>query len=191
MKMKLLRLCSLILAFSLMINMIPVHSFAVETEEEETSELVEEKEIEEGSQIINEIIENRTQFSKEYRMTNGLYMMMLYPEAIHYEKDDQWEDIDNTLKLAESRAGNVYTNTAGIWNVAFPQGLTSDNGITIAKDEYMLNFRMGGALHRAGTQAEIMEETDRAELETTPIEETVGILDVTEATEEASSEEGT
>ena len=53
----------------------------------------------EDAYIVEEITENRTEYSKEYLLSNGLHMMTMYPNPVHYEVNGEWEEIDNTLEL--------------------------------------------------------------------------------------------
>ena len=73
------------------------------------------------TQIVSEITEKRTEYAKEYMLGNGMRMAVVYPDAVHYQEDGKWQDIDNTLI---AKTDGVLTNTAGDWKVSFPQQLT-------------------------------------------------------------------
>jgi hypothetical protein len=90
-------------------------------------------------------------------------MAVVYNDPVHYEQDGQWVEIDNTLK---AQLNGTYTNTAGVWDVSFPNQLTQNNRISIAKDGYTLSFGMAGELRTSG-DLEIMSADDTAELSTT------------------------
>ena len=90
----------------------------------------------------DEILSKRTAYSKEYKVENGQNMAVVYPVDVHYQTDNGWEEIDNTLQLAEGK----YTNTAGLWEVSLPQQLSKDTRISISKDGYTLRFGMAGQL---------------------------------------------
>ena len=68
-------------------------------------------------QIIREDPERRGEYYKEFVLNGGLRMAAVYADAVHYQKDGQWEPIDNTLKLS----GGAYVNTTGVWQVSLPQ----------------------------------------------------------------------
>ena len=143
-----MRFCSMMLAMVLLFNMLPMSIFA--------SELQERQEIEdditvdtettsadlEDMYIVEEIIDGRTEYSKEYLMSNGLHMTTVYAEPIHYGENGEWEEIDNTLKPT----ADSYVNTAGVWSVSFPKQLDSDTPVSITKDGYTLSFYMEGEL---------------------------------------------
>ena len=103
--------------------------------------------------ILQELTDKRTEFSKEYLLSNGLHMASVYPNAVHYEEDGQWKDIDNTLLAVGTGSQAAYTNTEGLWDVRFPQELSADRGITVTKDGHSLTFYMSGQL-----RAPVLEE---------------------------------
>lgn len=158
MKKVFMRICSLAMVLAMLINMLPLNSLAAEikNDELETISTIPAEELE-SVYILEEIKENRTKYSKEFRLSNGLYMASVYPSAVHYEKDGSWEEINNTLTLSTSRSDSVYTNTAGEWQVSFPQKISSNNGVFIQKDGYTLSFRMAGELYASQNDDAIMD----------------------------------
>ena len=144
-----MRFCSMVLAMVLLFNMLPMSTFASELQEmreaadDVTAEPVTDSTGLEDMYIVEEIIEGRTEYSKEYRMSNGLHMTAMYAEPIHYSEDGAWEEIDNTLKAS----ANSYINTAGVWSVSFPKQMDTDAPVSITKDGYTLSFYMEGELH--------------------------------------------
>lgn len=157
MKRKFLRLCSIVLVMVLIINMLPMHVWATHIgqtgaigqidADTEVQNLSVDRDLDLSStHIVSEITENRTEYTKEFRLDNGLIMASVYNEAIHYEKDGAWEDIDNTLTAQLDEGDTVYTNAAGLWNVRFPQKMTADSRVTITKDGYTLAFGLMGKL---------------------------------------------
>ena len=81
-------------------------------------------------------------------------MAVVYPEAVHYDKDGQWEQIDNTLKAGGIGSNAVYTTTAGEWSVSFPQQLSGNKRISVTRDGYTLSFGLAGQL-RSGSNSDI------------------------------------
>lgn len=146
-----MKLLSIFLVLVLLVNMLPMGVFAQEVREdilasEAQPEQVEDTaEVSEASdpQIVAELADQRTEFSKTFRMDNGLTMAVIYPDPIHYEKEGEWADIDNTLVAADNGS---YTNTDGVWDVSFPEQLDGGNSVVIEKDGYTLSFSMAGQL---------------------------------------------
>lgn len=169
MKNTLFRLLSILLVVVMVINMLPMTVFAEQYTESQTAETSTAAELS-PAQIVEEVISGRTEFSKEFKLDNGLHIAAVYPEAVHYEKDGQWEEIDNTLK---SRLNGTYTNTSGLWDITFPKQLTGASSITVTKDGYTLSFGMAGQLRQSGN-LEVMSTEDEAEAaaESVPTETT-------------------
>ena len=148
----LLRFCSILLSFVMVFNMLPHQALAdvLTTEEQDLSAGKTDMEPAEEGQIVEEIVENRSKYSKEFKLSNGLHMAAIYGTAVHYEKDGRWQEIDNTLIAAVSDGDAVYSNTEGVWNVSFPSQLSSGKRISLTKDGYTLQFGMAGALSHSG-----------------------------------------
>ena len=125
------------------------------------------------SEIVAEIESKRTEYSKEYLLSNGLHMAAVYADAVHYETEDGWQDIDNTLKLEGTGTSRVYANTAGVWDVQLPYQLTKNNAVTITKDGYTLSFALAGELRTSNElQMQRTRLNDQAEtFSTTAVKE--------------------
>ncbi|MBQ4600276.1 MAG: hypothetical protein IJB17_01435, partial [Oscillospiraceae bacterium] len=136
-----LRLLSLFLTVVMLFNMLPAAAWAAEADRGSVVSASAQTGSE-PAEIVEELPGKRTEYSKEFRLSNGLHMAAIYNDPVHYEENGQWKDIDNTLKLS----GGGYTNTAGVWEVSFPQQLSKNNAVTITKDGYTLSFFMTGQL---------------------------------------------
>ncbi|MBR1704475.1 MAG: hypothetical protein IJ720_03825, partial [Clostridia bacterium] len=68
---------------------------------------------------------------KHFRLADGRFMAVIYPEPVHYLKGDEWVDIDNTLKVAKAEDGaTVYRTEETATPVSFPAKL-SESPITM------------------------------------------------------------
>lgn len=173
MKSRLFKTCSWILVIVMLINLLPAQIIALELQAEDvaapvTSEQVNESAAESketavdisNATILMELVENRTEFSKEYKLSNGMNMAIVYPEAVHYKKDGQWKDIDNTLQSKGSGDTAAYATTAGAWHAEFPQQLRDGAQVTITKNGYTVGFEMIG---------EVKPSTNAGKLQTTTL----------------------
>jgi len=163
MKNRFLKLISSLLVMVLLVNMLPLQIFAEEYQRNLTAEQTEESTVTpdattdalpeetspEDAYVVAEITENRTEYSKEFLMSNGLHMAAVYADPVHYETENGWEEIDNTLK---TNTDGSYSNTAGIWDVTFPEQLGANESVTIEKDGYTLSFSMSGELQTGNGQ---------------------------------------
>ena len=168
MKNRFMKICSILLVMVLLFNMLPHRVLADMLSGEEPSltpgsiaagglsnlsEIkdasipIQEADIQEAV-VIGELTGKRTEYTKEFRLSNGLHMAVVYPDAVHYEADNGWEEIDNTLT---AKADGTIVNTAGIWDISFPQQLSAGEYVTVTKDGYTLRFGMGGVLSDSGT----------------------------------------
>src|SRR3989339_897535 len=74
--------------------------------------------------LVSEDVSRRTETEKHFRKLDGTYEVSIYDEAIHYEKDGKWEEIDNTLQL-DSKSSS-YINKANKFEVSFPKSITGN-----------------------------------------------------------------
>ena len=151
---KFVKSCSIILTVALLINLLPMQVLGAgestpltQPETVISSDIPDDEVIHSGNAtIVGEVVDKRTEFSKEYKLSNGLHMTAVYPRAVHYNSNGSWEEIDNTLKAVGSGANATYTNTAGSWAVSFPQTLTKAKTVSVSKGGYTLRFGMAGEL---------------------------------------------
>ncbi len=86
MKNLFMKLCSLILVAVLLVQMLPVDAFAAEAAAEtavDTSETAAEV------TVVGEDTSRRSQYIKEYKLSNGQRLASVHADALHYEKDGQ------------------------------------------------------------------------------------------------------
>ena len=154
MKSRPIKFCCLLITMALLLQMLPVQVLGMQhaetAQENLLSEQITKDDLAEASlaeaSIVEEIVEKRTQFSKEFLLSNGLCLAVVYPEAVHYEKNNAWEEIDNTLKAVGTGENGIFTNTAGAWQVTFPQQIGTEKAVTITRDGYTLSFSLAGEL---------------------------------------------
>ena len=162
---KFVKFCSVILTLVLLINLLPMQvlgeefrSLLEQTENISSNTVYDsERDVSDVSgetTIIGETIEKRTEFSKEYKLSNGMNMVVVYPEAVHFQKDNTWEEIDNTLVSDNTRGVGTYRNKNNSWNVSLPQQLSANNNVTVEKDGYTVSFRMAGEKREYAVRAE-------------------------------------
>ena len=113
------KVTAIILSLLIFAYCIPFSVFAVGTDSVSTSEtesadsMVEDSlEFVEDEVIgeVAEIIEMRQENVKHFRLANGTYEAVIYPQAVH-RKDENglWQDIDNDLELKNVEGNQKYT----------------------------------------------------------------------------------
>ena len=143
------RILSCFLALLLTVYLLPVQVMAEELGD--LWPLTTENIAETPPDVIGEVLERREENQKEFLLANGVRQVVIYPAAVHYQKDGQWEDIDNRLLPAATRDGEtVYQNVAGMWNVSVPAELNTAGGITVSRNGYSLSFYLTGQLFEDG-----------------------------------------
>ena len=172
---KFLRSISLLLVLVTLVNLMPLSVFAshvqngLDTTVEDDTEIYEAyapalQQNDEEATILCEVIENRTEFSKEFRMSNGFHVAAIYGDAVHYEKNGKWEEIDNTLYLEENKSGRGYRNTKGRLQFYFPEQLSENQELSISKDGYELRFQMSGELHDVTSELSTMVDVEMMDI---------------------------
>ena len=205
MKSTVMKVCSWILTLVMLINMLPAHVLALDVSgtfsESSAAAPADDLPVEtmpattidrNDASILHEIVDKRTEFSKEYKLANGLHMTVMYPEAVHYQADGQWEDVNSTLKMVGTRDSAVFTNTADAWQVMLPQTLSQDTDVSITADGYTISFRMAGELkHLSASSSATLrgQETIGNDLQVASAQRSAGaVCSFDYATQKAQSE---
>ena len=100
-----LRVLSLLLAAVLVGQQVPQLRAAgspeeagnIEAEEAAGSRPEETAEGKSSEVVVGEVVENRAEREKHFRMEDGSFLAVDYGVPVHYEAEEEWEEIDNTL----------------------------------------------------------------------------------------------
>ena len=150
------KLTAVVLATLMVLYAFPLYGTAEDTIASESlpidqSEIWEEEAFEEAAlaeknaepMILYEDETLRTEDTKHYRMTDGSFTAVKFDDAVHYEKDGEWENIDNSLVLDPSSTADqpVYRNFAG--NVLFRfEGDPTDGKVSAEYEDYAISFEL-------------------------------------------------
>lgn len=117
-------------------------------------------EIDKNVFIVEEDISKRGQFEKHYLCSDGTYVSVTYPEAIHYLDDDnKWQDVDQSLSY-DSVTG-MYISDKADFDVSFSNKTSTDNIARIERNGYTLSWgiqtinKNGNALQKTAAQSNI------------------------------------
>lgn len=148
------RFLSVILVFSLFINTLPsVPVFAEKDIDNESAPLSENDEDAElffdnpsetyEAEITAEAATLRERCQKTFVLEDGTFLCAVYPDSVHYENGESWEDIDNSLVLTrdEKSGKEVYKNTSNEIKVTLPEVLTKDTEITYGFGKSGIGFK--------------------------------------------------
>ena len=128
------------LAIALSLTLIPAQVLAIEIDQRKESLQIERAEAAsaepaQDAEIVSEIPSGRDAYQKEFLLSNGQRMLAVYPTAVHYQENGQWEEIDNTLRAERQNGSTVYRNTAGAWDVALPAQMDARQAVSVEQDE--------------------------------------------------------
>ena len=102
--------------------------------------------VKEEAAIVAEDISKRDQYQKEFKLEDNARLLVVYPEAVHYEKNGEWEDIDNTLIASQSMNGkSVLINQANVVDMELPQIFSANQPISLKYKDYEISFALEGA----------------------------------------------
>lgn len=111
---------SMVLAFLFVVETpISALGFVTDHSDEAEIEVVDDEDSESSNLIVDEIEEDRTEYSKTFLLENGNKMLVEYTIPIHYQNDQgKWIDYDNTLKAAQeivlTKQENIYETQSAI-----------------------------------------------------------------------------
>ena len=172
------RILSMILVLAMLIQMMPLQSFA-------TSTGISAVEVETGqpvTTVMGEVEDLREEDTKHFRLSDGSYIAVSYGMPVHYEGEDgSWEDIDNTIVQHSDTSTYQLNRTDAV--VSFANALTNGTVLTTSKDGKsitmsLLDTSRAVQMIAGEEEAELMsdENTEVQATETVPeetIEETV------------------
>ncbi len=132
-----LKVVSLAMVFALLIQVMPMNMIAdaVKAPESEISSNAPE------SNIKGERKDLRDKYTKVFEREDGTYTAVVSASPIHFEEDNEWQDIDNSLIESIIDGKAVLKNTDNSFTVEFPKSISdSDKTVKVEKDGYTLAF---------------------------------------------------
>ena len=115
MKSRWIKLCSILLVLTMLINMLPVHALALDSEDRGSASV-------QGDTESHTVEGLREEGIKHFRLSDGSFVAVSYGLPVHFQNSGgQWIDIDNRLSLA---AGAYRTANANA-PAAFPSTLAN------------------------------------------------------------------
>lgn len=128
-------LTSIVLLFASVPGQVFAIDLVVGQEQENTVENDGEGEV----FIVGEDQSKRGQFEKHYLCSDGTYMSVTYPEAVHYlDADGVWQDVDQTLCF-DAQTG-VYTGGTADFRVSFASGASATDMARMEHNGYTLTW---------------------------------------------------
>ncbi len=114
------------------------------TENTEDNTVSEEVETEEATkaEIISEIKEDRTEYTKYFRMSDGSYMAAQYAQPVHYKENGEWKEYDYSITKNENTNENEFLIENSDSEMSFPEEFSEDNEtqIEVSTKDYKIKF---------------------------------------------------
>ena len=101
--------------------------------------------------VLGEVIDNRTETSKTFRMSDGSFIAADYGQVIHYAGEDgAWTDYDNTLTFSEALSSDSedmagYGNTGSNLRIKLANNSNSNNLVKLTTGDYKISLHLVGA----------------------------------------------
>ena len=166
------KIIAIFLSFIITAVALPTQAIALFLDNSETSTeslvIENDSEIEQpGVFIVEEDTSKRGQFEKHYLCSDGTYVSVTYPEAVHYLDSNQvWRDVDQSLTY-DSKTESYISEKAD-FKVSFSNNFSSTNLASIERNGYSLSWGIQTA--KKATVNEI--ETSSAQTNIIKIEST-------------------
>ncbi|MFA7144666.1 MAG: DNRLRE domain-containing protein, partial [Candidatus Izemoplasmatales bacterium] len=90
--------------------------------------------------IKSEVTNLRTATTKTFLKTDGTFVVAIYGETVHYEKDGKFYNIDN--RLAYNDLTDSYRNKANTFSVDFPKTIMDGKSISLVQGEYEIKWQV-------------------------------------------------
>ena len=135
-----LKIISLAIAIIMILMSLPIQAIALSLSEDATvqEQATDIETMSEEVFVLAEDVTKRGEFEKHFYCSDGTFMAVTYPEAVHYLDDNnQWAEVDNSL-LFNSNKG-AYEVENGNFNVAFYDGQRMDAGDMLATTDVTLS----------------------------------------------------
>jgi len=92
--------------------------------------------------IMYELIEKRTENTKHFLMSDRSIMASMYDEAVHYNDNGAWIDIDNSFS---TNSENEFENKNNSFKTKFSKKSNGNKLVTIKKDNYSVSWMLDAA----------------------------------------------
>ena len=110
----------------------------------------------ESATILEEDMLLRKEFEKHFVMSDGSYTVATYGEPVHKLVNNEWVEIDNTLKLAQSENGVRYQTVDGLTDVSFSKAYQNNDLVTVKQDKYSVSWSIAAVSNSLISKAETM-----------------------------------
>ena len=137
-----MRALSLLFAIIMVFTMTPLSGTAIITEKPEViggENISNPNTVDKNVYIIEEDISQRGEFEKHFLCSDGSYIAVSYPNAVHFKNDkNEWQDFDHSLKLDTEKG--LYKASGGNFSVSLSQNTQSNKLITLQNKSHEISW---------------------------------------------------
>ena len=92
--------------------------------------------------ILDEVESLRTESTKTFQRVDGSFVVAMYADAVHYQKNGKWENINNELTLDSEH--DSFSNQANQFTVKFPKSLKENKSVKLSMGDYAISWSILG-----------------------------------------------
>ena len=92
--------------------------------------------------VLQEITEKRDRYTKHFMLPEKGTAAAVYPEPVHYETENGWEEIDNRLEAVSKDGKECYRNKASDLQVCFAKQTGENTLVSMEKDGKKVSWTM-------------------------------------------------
>lgn len=109
------------------------------------------------SPILSEVMKKRNAYSKSFRTKDGGMIATVYRDPVHFKKNGNWVEYDNTLKSGTHEIlGDVFENTTSDVNICFARKAKNKQLVSLEKDGFTLTWGLQGTQKNQGLSQMVM-----------------------------------
>lgn len=136
-----------------MFNLFPAQSYAslitdssvTEPPYVETEAEIQDKAQSQEAAIVGELTDQRTENAKYFIKADQSVEANIFSVPVHYLKDGQWEDIDNTLvESQDEEKTSVFENKSNAYKIKIAKKADAKKLASIQKDNYEVSWNLDG-----------------------------------------------
>ena len=102
------KILCMLLSILIIMQILPMSTFAEELNNTTDTSLIDTDTPEEQVVVLSENESKRDEKTKHFLLSDGSYKAVVYPTPVHYQNDNEWIEIDNTLIETEDENDNEY-----------------------------------------------------------------------------------
>lgn len=121
----------------MLFTLLPIQALAIGTSEPALDSVPINRTQKAEGKIIGEITEKRDINIKHFKKDDLTFEANVFPFAVHYQKDGQWQDIDNTMVDGKDEENNdTLENKDNSYKVEIAKNTSSSKLVQVQKDGY-------------------------------------------------------